>query len=123
MSFARTPHLPACTGALQDPDVSVQVCWHDEDEFGPFLVLWMTTDLVPICHASITNSGGPCWQKQLPDGHASEWTEKPSEAFRATFEKATLRNDYVTDDRGCLSKKVHCRSSSSIHILYNHDPS
>ena len=52
---------------------------HDEHEFVQDLVVWLASDLVPIGHARISNSGGPFRQQQQPDGHTSAWTEGSSE--------------------------------------------
>ena len=71
--------LAGSCGSLQERDVNGEVCKHDEHEFVQDLVVWLASDLVPIGHARISNSGGPCRQQQQPDGHASAWTERSSD--------------------------------------------
>ena len=77
--------MPAHAGALQDHDVTRAVCKNDGLKSVLHVVVWMTTDLVLIGHASISGSGCPCQQQQQPDGHASAWTEKPWEAVQPNF--------------------------------------
>ena len=80
--FVVVPHSPARAGALHDHNVAGEVCKHIEHESVSYLGIWMTTDLGPIGHASIINGGGPCRQQQQPDGHASAWMARSSEAVQ-----------------------------------------
>ena len=81
----------------------------------------------PTHHARITNCYARLRRRQQPDGHASPWTEKPSEARpkrTSPRPRNALRSfGYVTDTTKGLSKKAHCRSLSPTHVLYNHAPS
>ena len=67
---------------VHDHNVARAVSKHIEHESVSYLGIWMTTDLSPIGHASIINGGGPCWQQQQPDGHASAWMARSSEAVQ-----------------------------------------
>ena len=69
MCFVNLPHSPPCAGALHDFDVKRAVCKNIEHEPVSYLVVWMTTDLGPISHASVDNGDGRCRQQQQPDGH------------------------------------------------------
>ena len=110
-------------GSLQEHNVNGEVWKHDEHEFVSYLVGRLATGLGPNDHASITDGGDPCRQQQQPDGHASSWTERPSEAAKKNLLYVSFTSwSNVTVSKG-LSKNVHCRSSSPIHILYNHAPS
>ena len=71
MCFVNLPHSPPCAGALHDFDVKRAVCKNIEHEPVSYLVVWMTTDLGPISHASVDNGDARCRQQQQPDGHAS----------------------------------------------------
>ena len=115
--------LVSSRSSLAGPDVNHSACKHDKRDSISHLVVWLTTDHGPMRQARITNHQVQLRQQQQPDGHASAWTEKPSEAGSELLRKATSRNGYVTDTTKGLSKKVHCSPVSSIHILYNHAPS
>ena len=83
--FMRIPHLQARAAAcsnLQDHDVSGEVCNHDENNLVSYFVVSMAIDVGTIAHASISNRGVPCRQQKQPDGQASTWTERSSEAFK-----------------------------------------
>ena len=90
--------LAGSCGSLQERDVNGEVRKHDEHDFVQDLVVWMTTDLGPIDHASIINGGRPCRQQQQPDGRASAWTERTSEAVRP---KNFLRGLFPSGERLC----------------------
>ena len=115
--------LAGLRGSLQEHNVNGEVWKHDENEFASNLVGRIAIGLGTNDHASITDGGDPCRQQQQPDGHASSWTERPSEAAKKKFLYVSFTSwSNVTVSKG-LSKNVHCSSSSSIHILYNHAPS
>ena len=80
--------LVSSRSSLAGPDVDPSACKHDEHDSIAYLVVWLTTDHVPMCHARITNCYGRIRQQQQPDGHASAWTEKLSEAAKRTSQKA-----------------------------------